>query len=106
MAVSPVASGIDLIGAGVLGSRTPTLGRNSFRAPAFHSADMRFTWMLPFQTRKVSFYAEVFNFYNRVNITTVDSNYGATPGQPLANFMVPLTYYPPRQAQVGIHFGF
>jgi hypothetical protein len=106
MAVNPVASGLDLIGAGVLGSRTPTLGRNSFRAPKFNSADARFTYMLPFQGGKVSVYAEVFNLYNRVNVQSVNNNYGPTPGQPLAVFLTPLTYYPPRQAQIGVHVSF
>jgi hypothetical protein len=106
MAVNPVAPGVDLIGAGVLGSRTPGLGRNSFRGPAYHTADVRFSYMLPYQRGRLALYAEVFNLYNRVNVQSVNNGYGPTAGTPLATFLAPLTYYPPRQAQVGVHLSF
>jgi 2-methylcitrate dehydratase PrpD len=103
MAINAVASGLDLIGAGVLSSRTPTFGRNSFRGPALITADVRFTWMVPFQGKRVSVYWEVFNLTIRINIQTVDNNWGASRGSPPGDFVGPLMYYPPRQFQIGIH---
>lgn len=107
MAVNPVASGVDLIGAGVLGSRTPGFGRNSFRAPAFTQTDLRVSWRVPFaRDQKLLLYAEVYNIFNRVNVLSVNNSYGAVNGSPAAVFMTPTAYYPPRQAQFGAHWDF
>jgi hypothetical protein len=52
-------------------------------------------------TRRLHFYLEAYNLTNHVNPRTVDNNYGPTNGQPLPVFMVPTTYFPPREVQVG-----
>jgi len=106
MWVNPVDAGVDLIGAGILGSRTPTYGRNSFEGPGFNQTDLRAAWMIPFGQQKISLYLEAYNIFNRVNVQTVNNDYGATPGQPLPFWMQPTAYYPPRQVQLGVHWAF
>jgi hypothetical protein len=106
MAVNPIAGGIDLVGAGNLGSRTPGLGRNSFRGPTFNQTDLRLTWQAPVQKGKLSVYLEGFNLFNQVNVQSVDNNYGAINGQPLGTWMSPTVYYAPRQVQLGARFTF
>jgi len=102
IAINPVASGIDLIGEGNLGSRTPTFGRNSFRGPENNQVDVRYTWALPFNgSRRWNVYVECFNLLNHQNITSVNNNYGATPGAPLAVWMTPTSWAPPREVQLG-----
>jgi hypothetical protein len=106
MAVNPVAGGIDLVGAGNLGSRTPTFERNAFRAPGFNQVDLRFTYKVPSTHGNIALYAEGFNLFNRVNVQSVNNNYGPTAGQPLSAWLLPTAYYPPRQMQFGVHLGF
>jgi hypothetical protein len=106
MWVNPIASGIDLVGAGTLGSRTPGFGRNEIVGPGYSQTDMRFTWALPVPNQKISFYVEAFNAFNQVNAQGVNNNYGAVNGSPLSVFMTPTVYYAPRQVQLGIHWSF
>jgi len=106
MWVNPVDSGVDLIGAGILSSRTPGFARNSFEGPGFNQTDLRATWMLPIRQHKISLYLEAYNVFNVVNIQTVNNNYGATAGSPSSFWMQPTAYYPPRQVQVGAHWSF
>jgi hypothetical protein len=108
MAVNPVATGLDLLGTSVTGTRTPTLAPFSFREPATATVDVRFVWGVPIgpKGRKISVYVESFNLTNRVNVRTVDNNYGPTPGQPLAHWMVPTSYFAPREVQLGARLYF
>jgi hypothetical protein len=106
MWVNPVDAGVDLIGAGILGSRTPGFGRNSFSGPGFNQTDLRATWMMPIPKQRLSLYLEAYNVFNRINVQTVNNDYGATPGQPLSFWMQPTAYYPPRQIQIGAHWSF
>jgi hypothetical protein len=106
MAVNPVAGGLDLVGAGNLGSRTPGFGRNSFRGPTFNQTDLRLTWNAPTQKGKLSVYLEGFNLFNQTNVMSVDNNYGPTSGAPLASWLAPTVYYAPRQVQLGARFMF
>ncbi len=103
IAVNPVASGIDLNGDGSFGDRTPTFGAFAFRAPGNNSLDARITWALPLgqNKRKLNLYLESFNVFNRERIRTVDNNYGPDPTQPLAAWLQPLTFFPPREVQLG-----
>jgi hypothetical protein len=107
IAVNPVATGIDLIGAGVLGSRTPTFGRNSFRAPENNQVDARFTWSIPMQgAKKLNLFVECFNLLNHENVLTVNNDYGPTAGSPLPVWLLPTGWAPPREMQLGMRFGF
>lgn len=106
-AVNPVASGLDLNGDGNLGDRTPTFGRNSFRLPGTSSTDLRATWALPVGGgRRALFYAEAFNLFDQENISGVNNNYGPTPGSPLSSWMMPQTWFPPREIQLGLRLNF
>jgi hypothetical protein len=106
MAVNPVAGGLDLVGAGNLGTRTPGFGRNSFRGPGFNQTDLRLTWNAPVPKGKLSVYLEGFNLFNQTNVMSVDNNYGPNPAQPLATWLTPTVYYAPRQVQLGARFTF
>ncbi len=55
--------------------RTPFLGRNTFRAPAFYSLDFRVTRSIKVHERvRLELFAEGFNIFNRFNVNTVDVN--------------------------------
>jgi hypothetical protein len=105
-AVDPIASGLDLNGDGKLSDRTPTFGRNAFRGPGMSQIDVRFTQTVSLGGRKMYFYLEGFNLANRVNVQTVNNDYGSNPATPKATWLVPLTYSPPRQVQLGVRFTF
>jgi hypothetical protein len=106
-AYGAVASGLDLNGDGNFGDRTPTFGRNSFRAFGTNSVDLRFQYQVPMgKERKLQFYLESFNVTNRMNVRTAFTDYGRTPGQPNAIWLTPSTYQPPREVQLGIRFQF
>jgi hypothetical protein len=104
--LDPQAPGFDVYGTGVLGGRTPGFSRNAFTGPGFRQVDMRFTWVLPVPKNRVSFYVEGFNVSNSVNAKSVSNDYGPTFGQPKPIFLTPLSYYPPRQVQLGVHWKF
>lgn len=107
IAVNPVASGIDLIGAGNLGSRTPGFGRNAFRGPANNQLDARFTWIVPLQNaRKLYFYLEGFNLLNHENVLTVNNSYGPNATTPLSSWLAPTGWAPPREIQLATRLTF
>jgi hypothetical protein len=98
---------VDVRGTGVLNTRTPGLARNSFLMPAYNSLDARFTYTLPIAPReRLQLTIEGFNLYNRGDIATENTLYGTVAGTPNAAFGTPLTYYPPRQFQVGLRMNF
>lgn len=49
---------------------------------------------------------EAFNIYNQDNVRTVDNQWGTNPASPGANFGVPLSYFNPREVQLGLRFTF
>ncbi len=107
IAINPVASGLDLIGAGNLGSRTPGFGRNAFRGPENNQLDARFTWGLPISGgKRWNVYVESFNLLNHQNVTSVNNNYGPNPVAPLAVWMTPTSWAPPREVQLGTRLTF
>jgi hypothetical protein len=100
-------SGFDLNGDGQFNDRTPTFNRNEFRAPGNQAIDARFAWTFPFNDeRRVQLFFEGFNILNAENVRTVSGTYGPTPGSPLPLFGQPLTYFPPRELQLGMRFTF
>ena len=81
--------GFTTAGAGCIGS----LGRNAFNMPGFFTWDMRVAKLIPVGERiKLNLIAEVFNLFNRTNITAVnqlcDPSAGSTcsAGQPSAAY--------------------
>jgi TonB dependent receptor len=97
----------DLNGDGNFNDRTPGFERNSFRMPGNHSLDLRFTWNVPFSgAQRLQATVEAFNIYNEDNVRTVQSQYGPDPANPLPIFGTPLTYFNPREVQLGLRFMF
>jgi hypothetical protein len=102
-----VGPAVDVHGTGLFNSRTPGLARNSFTTPAYNSIDARFTYTLPIVPReKLQLTVEGFNIFNRGNVQTENTLYGTVTGQPGPSFGVPLTYFPPRQVQIGARVSF
>jgi hypothetical protein len=98
---------VDLNGDGAFNDRTPGLARNSFDGPWTHSLDLRFTWSVPLsRTAKIQLTAEAFNIYNRENWQSLNTLYGSVAGRANAVFGTPLSYYPPRQVQLGARYSF
>ena len=96
----------DLNGDGNFNDRTAGFTRNSFRGPATHSLDARLMWTVPLEGKRLQFVLEGFNVLNRSNVGTVSSTYGPTLGTPLPLFLTPLTYFSPRELQLGVRFAF
>src|SRR6185295_14931084 len=92
---------VDSNGDGAFNDRTPGLSRNAFDGPWTHSLDMRFTWNVPVSSGKLQLTLEGFNLYNKENWQSLNTLYGSAAGNPNAVFGTPLSYYPPRQVQLG-----
>jgi Carboxypeptidase regulatory-like domain len=106
-AITAVASGIDLNGDGNTGDRTPGFGRNSFRMTGQRALDLRFAWTLPVGTAKrVQMYVEGFNVLNDENVRTVVNDYGPIPDSPRPRWMEAVTFFPPREVQLGARLSF
>lgn len=102
-----VGSAIDANGDGRFNDRSAGFGRNSFRTPGSHSADMRLAWNLHIgPQRRADVLLEAFNVLNQDNVIQMSNIYGPTQGQPLALFGQPTAYASPRQIQLGVRFGF
>jgi hypothetical protein len=97
---------VDLNGDGAFNDRTPGLARNSFDGPWTHSLDMRFTWNLPIVSSKLQLTLEMFNIYNKENWQSLNTLYGPVTSSPNPVFGTPLSYYPPRQVQLGARYAF
>ncbi len=98
---------VDLNNDGNFNDRVPGFSRNSFRMEGNHSLDMRFTWNVPMGgTRRIQATVEAFNIYNRDNLRTVDNQWGTDPAVPGPGFGVPLSYFNPREVQLGLRFLF
>jgi hypothetical protein len=107
LAIDPrVGPTVDVNGDGNFNDRTPGLSRNQFRGPWVHSADARFTWTLPVLNGRAQLTAEGFNLYNRANFRTMETLYGVNADVPNPAFGSALSYYPPREVQLGVRFAF
>jgi hypothetical protein len=105
--LDPLVGSVDVHGTGILNDRTPGLARNSFTMPPFNTLDARFTYTVPMPTKaKVLLTVEGFNLFNRGNVMTENTLYGTVAGSPASTFGVPLTYFPPRQFQLGARVTF
>lgn len=98
---------IDLNNDGTFNDRVPGFARNQFRMPGTHSLDARVTWTLPFNgVRRLQATFEAFNLYNRENVRTVENQRGPNPASPSPLFGTPLSYFNPREVQLGLRFVF
>ena len=102
-----VGPAVDVHGTGAFNNRTPGLARNSFMMPSYNSVDLRFTYTAPIaQRQRLHFTVEGFNVFNRASVRTENTLYGTVAAQPNAVFGTPLTYFPPRQFQLGARVNF
>jgi Carboxypeptidase regulatory-like domain len=102
-----VGPAVDVHGTGAFNNRTPGLARNSFMTPSYNTLDARFTYTIPIVPReKLQLTVEGFNLFNRASIRTANTLYGTVAGQPNAAFGTPLSYFPPRQFQLGARLNF
>lgn len=100
-------STVDLNSDGNFNDRVPGFARNDFRMPGTNSLDMRFTWNVPLRgASRLQATVEAFNIYNRENVRTVDNQWGTNPTAPNPGFGVPLSYFNPREVQLGLRFVF
>ena len=76
-------------------------------SPNVNTLDARFTYTIPIVPReRLQLTVEGFNLFNRANIRTANTLYGTVAGQPNPVFSTPLTYFPPRQFQLGARLNF
>ena len=102
-----VGATVDTNGDGNFDDRVAGFERNSFRMPGTHSLDLRFSWNVPLRGRgRVQATVEGFNIYNRENIRTVDNQWGTNVSTPRVGFGVPLSYFNPREVQLGLRYSF
>ena len=90
-------------------STTARLASSATRSalPGNHSLDMRFTWTVPIGgSQRLQATVEAFNLYNEDNVRSVQSQYGPDAAAPLPIFGTPLTYFNPREVQLGLRFTF
>jgi hypothetical protein len=87
--------------------QTGSLGRNAATAPGFAGVDLRVARNLPVGERvKVDFIAEVFNLFNRVNISTVNNNFRAVRFEEGRFKSQPTAVFDPRQFQFAVKVSF
>lgn len=104
--VDPQA-GTDLNGDGFTTDRPGTLARNSFRTPAFANFDLALSKTFRIRERQsIEGRMDLFNLFNRENITAVNNVYGLKVGSPAATFLVPTAVAGPRQFQFALRYRF
>ncbi|MGH9348321.1 MAG: TonB-dependent receptor [Vicinamibacterales bacterium] len=97
----------DLNGDGNFNDRTPGFERNAFRAEGTHSLDARLTVELPIRLdARVQVLLEAFNLYNRANVKLVESRRGPSADALNPTFGQPLSYFNPREIQLGVRVVF
>jgi hypothetical protein len=102
-----VGSTVDLNGDGNFNDRVPGVTRNAYRMDGNHSLDVRFSWNVPVGgDKRLQATVEAFNIYNNDNLRTVDNQWGPDPAQAGPGFGAPLSYFEPRQVQLGLRFTF
>jgi hypothetical protein len=83
------------------------LGRNSFRADAFASADLSIAKIFDLGVdRALEARFEVFNITNRLNPAQVLDTYGPDADEPLPSFLKIASAEVPRQFQISVRFRF
>ncbi len=94
-----------------LSDRPSDLGRNTLRGPGFASLDLRVAREIRFGERvSAEFSGDFFNLFNRVNVTDLNTVYGATsvsaPPNPVLGFNTPRDAANPFQFQYGLKLRF
>ncbi|MEW6729766.1 MAG: TonB-dependent receptor [Acidobacteriota bacterium] len=86
---------------------TGTLGRNAGLTPGYTSIDLRLARTLAMGERlKLSFIGEVFNLFNRVNVSAVNSNFRFTKFSDGAYRSTATAVFDPRQFQFAVKLAF
>ncbi len=102
-----VGTAVDLNSDGNFNDRVPGATRNSYRMDGNHSLDLRFSWNIPMGgDKRLQATIEAFNVYNKDNLRTVDNQWGTNPSLAGTAFGVPLSYFAPREMQLGLRFTF
>jgi outer membrane receptor protein involved in Fe transport len=94
-----------------LSDRPGDLGRNTLEGPGFASLDLRVAREIRFNERvSAEFSGDFFNLLNRVNVTDLNTVYGATtlsaPPNPVLGFKTPRDASNPFQFQYGLKLRF
>jgi len=88
---------------GTIGS----LGRNAGTTPGFASVDMRVAKILPIGEKvRIDFIAEVFNMFNRVNVSTVNNDFRRIRFEDGQFKSPPTSVFDPRQFQFAVKISF
>jgi hypothetical protein len=107
-----VFAGSDANGDGnPLSDRPDILGRNTLIGPKFITFDLRVARLVHFSERvSAEFSADLFNLFNRVNVTDLNTVYGginlSVPANPLLGFGTPRDAANPFQLQYGVKLRF
>jgi hypothetical protein len=84
-----------------------TLGRNAGTTPGFASVDMRVAKFLPIGEKlRIDFIGEVFNLFNRVNVSTVNNDFRRIRFEDGQFKSPPTSVFDPRQFQFAIKISF
>jgi hypothetical protein len=104
--VDPQA-GADLNGDGFTTDRPGTLERNSFRWPTYKALDISLSKGFAVRgSQQIEVRMDVFNVFDAMNVSQVNSVYGRVVGSPVATFMQPTRVYNPRQFQFAARYRF
>lgn len=106
LTVNPLA-GADLNGDTVTNDRPGLLGRNSFRIPYLVNFDSAVAKSFHLKGENmVQLRVDIFNMFNRENVTGVNNTYGKNPATPLATFLTPTKVLNPREFQFSARYTF
>lgn len=105
--VTPGA-GTDLNGSGSAGDDRPgTFGRNSFRGHGSKNVDFSVSKSVTLRgLQRIELRADVFNLFNTMNITSVNTTWGTDPAQPLPTWFVATGVNAARQYQFALRYRF
>jgi hypothetical protein len=88
-------------------AQTGNLGRNAGITPGFASVDLRLSRNISFgEHLKVEFISEVFNLFNRVNVSTVNNNFRVVTFEDGHFKSPPTAVFDPRQFQFSLKLKF
>jgi len=89
-----------------LSARPLTLSRNSIRAPALITMDLRLVKYFPFgEAKRLDLVAESFNLFNRANVSELNPVFGSNLS-PIAGFREPIASTGARRIEFSLDFEF
>jgi hypothetical protein len=101
------ADGDGFSGTSSYADRPAGLERNSFRLPTFATLDLNVAKIVKLAgSHRVEGRAEIFNVFNRTNVTAVNNVIGLDPANPPASFGRRTGVGPQRQGQIAVRYSF